>query len=59
MQAMAFIKFKGRLGARQSLTEGLDLMYRACTLCSESFHQPLYVFAQMLTNEFAELDLPE
>lgn len=56
---MAFIKFKGRLGVRQSLTDGLSLMYKTCTLCSEEFNQPLYVFAQMLTNEFPELDLPE
>lgn len=48
----------GQLGIRQSLTEGLKLMYKACTLASVEFNEPPYTFAMILTNEYKSVDFP-
>ncbi|KAK4512978.1 uncharacterized protein ATC70_003689 [Mucor velutinosus] len=56
---MALITLKGELGTRQSLVQGLKLIYDACKLCSEEFNEPLYTFGLMLTNdEQSQVDVP-
>jgi hypothetical protein len=55
---MALLTIHGKLGLRQSLVKGLELMHKACTLCSEEFSEPLIIFAQMLTNEYKDVDFP-
>lgn len=56
---LAFLTIYGKLGLRQSMTEGLSLMYKACTLASEEFNIPPYTFSLILTNEYEEVDFPE
>ncbi|GAA5796511.1 hypothetical protein HPULCUR_001883 [Helicostylum pulchrum] len=55
---LALLTIHGNLGLRQSLTEGLKLMYKACTLASPEFNIPPYTFALMLTNEYESVDFP-
>lgn len=56
---MAVMTLKGQLGIRQSLVQGLQLMYDACKLCTEEFNEPLYAFGLMLTNdEQSQVDVP-
>ncbi|RCI04431.1 hypothetical protein CU098_000582, partial [Rhizopus stolonifer] len=55
---MATLVLQGKLGLKQSLVEGLKLMHKACTLCNQDFHEPLYTFALMLTNDYPQTDFP-
>jgi hypothetical protein len=55
---MSLLTIHGKLGLRQSLVDGLKLMHKACSLCSEEFNEPLLTFAQMLTNDYKDVDLP-
>lgn len=56
---MAVMTLTGQLGIRQSLVQGLKLMYDACKLCTEEFNEPLFTFGLMLTNdEQGQVDVP-
>lgn len=55
---MALLTLHGRLGLPQNLDNGFKLMYKACTLCTEEFNEPLFTFAEMLTNDYEDINFP-
>ncbi|KAI9314078.1 hypothetical protein BX666DRAFT_2029614 [Dichotomocladium elegans] len=58
VQRLAIVMIHGQLGQRQNMSSGLDLLAQAAANATQDNPDPLFVFAQALSNTYPLADIP-